>query len=85
MDAPGSHQHVITILNNYFPSIKSLRTYLGDILQVSVSNFSLAEPDDMEHFLNLLDTSYVGVKTIGEISCRINSTMLDMREVRGFS
>ena len=39
----------------------------------------------MEHFLNLLDTSYVGVKTVGGTSCRIYSTMLDMREVRDFS
>jgi len=82
VDAERSPPHSVSILTKYYSSVGSLRTYLSGILQTS-SEFWLSHDVqiDRESFMNLLDTSYVGIKCISSTNLRVHSTMLDMREV----
>lgn len=83
----GSPTYII--LGRYFPAVKELKVYLSDILQPSpAGTFSfIPNEDDTPAYNNLVNTSYVGLKTPVDSNSKrsrfqVFDVMANMHEVK---
>ncbi|KAH9481585.1 Telomerase reverse transcriptase [Psilocybe cubensis] len=79
----------VAILKRYYGCVKGLQNYLADILELNGRRLDpkeLLSDDDSQSYLQLLSTSYVGVKnlTSGK-TFRVFIPMLGMREVLDYA
>ncbi|KAJ3515494.1 hypothetical protein NLJ89_g1720 [Agrocybe chaxingu] len=87
MEVPKSpSQDALSILRKYYSTVTSLRGYLDELLHGSTGgstgiSYALMNETDSETYVELLETSLVGLKDRKPTTCRVHPPMLDMREI----
>lgn len=86
MSTPDNLAPSVAILRRYYGCVKGLQSYLAHILAIPDSHPDpdelLKDDHDLQSYINLLSSSYVGVKDFKlSKKFQVSTPMLDMREV----
>ncbi|CAA7267063.1 unnamed protein product [Cyclocybe aegerita] len=79
-------QDALSILRQYYSTVISLRGYLDELFRGSTGGSMgisgvLVHEGDSKAYVELLETSLVGLKDRKPVTCRVHPPMLDMREI----